>query len=535
MEMAGVVTNTGAKIIQRACRLVEQLGKPLELDTDGIWCCLPGSFPENFEFRNKATGKKYKISYPCVMLNVMVAEHNTNDQYQTLVDPMKHIYETSSEMSIEFEVDGPYKAMILPASKEEGKLIKKRYAVFNFDGSLAELKGFEIKRRGELKLIKLFQAEVFEQFLAGESLKECYDAVAAVANRWLDMLDTEGVDLTDEELMEYISESTTMSKAMEEYGDRKSCAITTAKRLSLFLGDEKIKDKGLSCTYIIAKRPENQPTSERAIPCSIFNAEPPVARAWLRKWCGDIGSADADQVPDVRDILDWDYYRERLGNAIQKIITIPAAMQGVTNPVPRVKHPDWLHKRVRERDSKSQQLRLDSLFRGQAAKAAAKKEAEVAAVGGDALEDLTKDLEDLFGGGGGDQAAAAVGQQQRGRAQLITEEDEQVPPGSTAEPMQVDQANNMPQAARQANQQQQPGKENRQQRQPAPDRAADYKAWVAYQKQQWRAGRHERKRRKTEAANRRVTAEQEGPQVRMRCGFTASDITSLSSTGSMPK
>ena len=50
--------------------------------------------------------------------------------------------------------------MILPASKEEGKSIKKRYAVFNFDGSLAELKGFEIKRRGELKLIKVFQAEV---------------------------------------------------------------------------------------------------------------------------------------------------------------------------------------------------------------------------------------------------------------------------------------------------------------------------------------------------------------------------------------
>lgn len=47
--------------------------------------------------------------------------------------------------------------MILPASKEEGILIKKRYAVFNHDGTLAELKGFEIKRRGELKLIKVFQ------------------------------------------------------------------------------------------------------------------------------------------------------------------------------------------------------------------------------------------------------------------------------------------------------------------------------------------------------------------------------------------
>jgi len=211
---------------------------------------------------------------------------------------------------------------------------------------------------------------------------------------------TQGVDLTDDELMEYISESTTMSKAMEEYGDRKSCAITTAKRLALFLGeqhrlnggwgatppavvvvsieqdagisfsiivrkssliscyihmssqsslmcceglrvlchhhpgppgpssahtpclphchpppssnhpspprprprsprrppppsgDERIKDKGLNCTYIIARRPENQPTSERAIPCSIFSAEPPVARAWLRKWCGDLGSGE---------------------------------------------------------------------------------------------------------------------------------------------------------------------------------------------------------------------------------------------------
>lgn len=52
------------------------------------------------------------------------------------------------------------KAMILPASKEEGVLLKKRYAVFNEDGTLAELKGFEIKRRGELKLIKVFQVRL---------------------------------------------------------------------------------------------------------------------------------------------------------------------------------------------------------------------------------------------------------------------------------------------------------------------------------------------------------------------------------------
>lgn len=50
-----------------------------------------------------------KISYPCVMLNVMVAENNTNEQYATLLDPATRQYKTSSEMSIEFEVDGPYK------------------------------------------------------------------------------------------------------------------------------------------------------------------------------------------------------------------------------------------------------------------------------------------------------------------------------------------------------------------------------------------------------------------------------------------
>ena len=34
------------------------------------------------------------------------------------------------------------------------------------------------------------QGEVFDQFLKGDTLEECYAAVAAVANRWLDMLDT---------------------------------------------------------------------------------------------------------------------------------------------------------------------------------------------------------------------------------------------------------------------------------------------------------------------------------------------------------
>ena len=65
-----------------------------------------------------------------------------------------------------------------------------RYAVFNEDGSLAELKGFEVKRRGELQLIKIFQSSVFESFLQGNSLQTVYESVAKVADYWLDILFT---------------------------------------------------------------------------------------------------------------------------------------------------------------------------------------------------------------------------------------------------------------------------------------------------------------------------------------------------------
>ncbi|KAJ9554747.1 hypothetical protein OSB04_009361 [Centaurea solstitialis] len=356
MEMAGVVTYTGAKIIQNARLLVEKIGRPLELDTDGIWCALPGSFPENFTFKTRDSKKKLTISYPCVMLNADVARNNTNDQYQTLKDPINRTYTTHSECSIEFEVDGPYKAMILPASKEEGILIKKRYAVFNDDGTLAELKGFEIKRRGELKLIKVFQAELFDKFLHGSTLEECYSVVASVANRWLDLLDNQGKDIADGELLDYISESSTMSKSLAEYGEQKSCAVTTAKRLSQFLGATMVKDKGLRCQYVVACEPRGSPVSERAVPVAIFEANPEIMKSFVKKWCkisSDIG---------IRSIIDWSYYKQRLSSAIQKIITIPAAMQKVSNPVPRVVHPDWLHKKVREKDDKMRQRKLVDIF-----------------------------------------------------------------------------------------------------------------------------------------------------------------------------
>ena len=356
MEMAGVTCLTGARIIQLARQLVERIGRPLELDTDGIWCMLPATFPENYAFKMK-NGKKLPLSYPCAMLNHVVHGKFTNHQYQTLVNKDTFRYSTHSDNTIFFEVDGPYKAMILPTSKEEDKNLKKRYAVFNHDGTLAELKGFEVKRRGELKLIKIFQTQIFKFFLEGSTLPEVYASVATIANRWLDVLFQKGSGLADEELIDLICENKSMTKTVAEYGAQKSTSITTARRLAELLGDQMIKDKGLNCKFIISSRPKNAPVTERAIPVAIFSSDDQVKKHFLRKWMKD----DPGDM-DPRTVLDWDYYIERLGSVIQKLITIPAALQRIRNPVPRIQHPDWLDKRIRAKDDVFKQKKMTDMF-----------------------------------------------------------------------------------------------------------------------------------------------------------------------------
>ena len=357
MEMAGITCLTGASIIQMARKLVEQIGRPLELDTDGIWCMLPSTFPDNFSFKLKS-GRSFPINYPCTMLNHLVHADFTNEQYHDLVDKDRGVYKVKSENSIFFELDGPYRAMILPSSKEEDKLLKKRYAVFNADGSLAELKGFEVKRRGELQLIKIFQTQIFEQFLLGTTLQECYAEVAKVANQWLDILSTKGASLSDEELVDLIAENRSMSRTLSEYAGQKSTSISTAKRLAEFLGDNMVKDKGLSCRFIVSAKPHGAPVTERAVPVAIFTAEPSIKRHFLRKWLKDTSTMDFE----LRSILDWDYYIERMGSVVQKLITIPAALQKVPNPVPRIRHPDWLLRRVANLEDKFKQHKLEDMF-----------------------------------------------------------------------------------------------------------------------------------------------------------------------------
>ena len=84
MQMAAMVTHQGGSIIMDNRHLIEQLGIPLELDTDGIWCLLPKQFPENYKF-TFTNAQINTFSYPCTMLNINTYHKYSNHQYQVYI------------------------------------------------------------------------------------------------------------------------------------------------------------------------------------------------------------------------------------------------------------------------------------------------------------------------------------------------------------------------------------------------------------------------------------------------------------------
>ncbi|KAH0792441.1 DNA polymerase epsilon catalytic subunit A [Histomonas meleagridis] len=354
IEMAGIITHTGATIIKQTRYIVQGLGKGLELDTDGIWSAFPSMFPMTKTFQLK-NGQRASFSFPCSMLNHNVDKGFSNYQYHELI-PGTNEYIVRKENSIFFEIDGPYHAMFLPAAKEENKKLKKRYAVFNSHGHITELKGFEIKRRGEWIMIKMLQNDAFISFMKGNTNQEIYQNVAEVCKQYLMILRTKGRTIEDDELLGLLSESSTMSKNLVAYGNRKSTSITTARRLAEILGDDILTNTGLKCEYIISRLPTTESVALRAIPVIIFrdNSQERIL-FFLRKWTND----STLQTTDFRDIIDWDYYTNRLYSALQKILIIPSMLQGITIKNFDVPPPDWVIKRQKEQKLMKGQTKLN--------------------------------------------------------------------------------------------------------------------------------------------------------------------------------
>lgn len=132
--------------------------------------------------------------------------------------------------------------------------------------------------------------------------------------------------------------------------------------------------------FIISTKPVGESLSERAIPVAVFQTEPAAMRAFIRKWCKDSSITDFD----MRSLIDWNYYKERVGSAILKIVTIPAALQGCENPFPKVEYPEWLKKKVKELSSIFKQKKLTDFMKS------SDMSNKFTALGGANIEDIGK-------------------------------------------------------------------------------------------------------------------------------------------------
>ena len=79
-----------------------------------------------------------------------------------------------------------------------------------------------------------------------------------------------------EELFEYIGQSKSLSREIEEYGNKKMIAVVAVRRMAEFLGPDLIKGKGITCNFIISTRPYGASVTERAIPIAIFETDPVI-------------------------------------------------------------------------------------------------------------------------------------------------------------------------------------------------------------------------------------------------------------------
>ncbi|XP_026189746.1 uncharacterized protein LOC34618916 [Cyclospora cayetanensis] len=368
MEMGAAVTKMGADIIQAAKELVDGVGMTVELDTDGIWCLLPEQFPLEYAFtlkegsdgsggKERAAKRNLRFEYPTWILNSLVYERFQNPQFLSF-DAKTRQFTRKVKNEVFFELDGPWKGMLLPASEKTDSLLKKRYVVYGSENRIAELKGFELKRRGELELIRQFQQELFPVFMRGSSKEEAYALAAAVGEKYRHLISSRGAPLkTEADLQRLLLARKVLGKSVQQQTLAKSMSITTARRLADLLQNETyLSEAPVSTQYLVVALPPGAEKTARAIPVQLLQASERTRLHYVQKWMGVSASDAALIANDFKQVVDWKYYGERMDVQLQKLICIPAIRQGITNPLPGVEVPQWLRKQQAANDERQQKL-----------------------------------------------------------------------------------------------------------------------------------------------------------------------------------
>lgn len=231
-RVAGCTTIRGQKVLMSGIDLFNHFSHLIEADTDGYYSALPITFPRfvHIKTNDPNESKPIAVSLLDYILNKNTRDKftnynnyeivNTKEQWELGRDQWKH----EPICDLVFERDGPYDLMFTQA--------KKKYIIYDkIKGKkeIAELKGSEIIRKGELGLIKKSTARIYDEAYSPpvlNSLKEGYQKAKDIVNEFLKQIDdctlpieliVEGRDVSDSSIRR-INNAKTVLDALEKKG-----------------------------------------------------------------------------------------------------------------------------------------------------------------------------------------------------------------------------------------------------------------------------------------------------------------------------
>lgn len=312
---AGTICSIGEQIITFTKDGISGFTSILEIDTDGCNILVPDAFPTELKNGIKLEdGSTLDFNFLIEYINWISKDKFTNQNYYS--NPTNKI----AKCEIEFDLDGPFHAFI--------SFAKKKYIIFKTTFNpltnekryeIAEEKGIEKKRGGELGIIKEMYSKIIFGYLKGNTLEEAYQSAYQSIKPYIDMFVRKSVPL------HLLSESRELSKQLDEYSGKGKYINAGKKMLELGI-DVETSDK---IGWIVLKSDTPaQSLSDRSIPDALFKMDSKTISSCLKKWLG------VDWKGSIEQHIDFEHYFKRVVTFLGKVVGNCAKAQGIQLDLP---------------------------------------------------------------------------------------------------------------------------------------------------------------------------------------------------------
>lgn len=314
--VGAIITCKAREIIEETDCFLDKISKRLNRDTDGTYRRIPETFPIEIKVCF-VDGKSIHLNFVNALINWNMDNKFTNHTF----------YENGTVKSyslLQFEADGPKNIMFFSDAK-------KKYLEFE-EGKLSGIKGW--KRRGELQCTYNFQNEFFSAIPLSINEDNYYNLYNFLkkkcVDKFINILISCGEGLTDNEVLNLFCVTKCASRPCNSYKS-KIPVCEAIRKFSEFTGDALILERSnVSMTFIVARFPNSTKVTDRVIPTLIFSS--PKKEHYLKLWTGQNKCS-------VKDVLDFEYYKEKMCDVIERLFGGPYRYQcgDWINPLAKIK------------------------------------------------------------------------------------------------------------------------------------------------------------------------------------------------------